>query len=326
MVMAADNFTGGRLTSPPADGPETGFDPHYLAAKKAIDDRALNRFVWTELCQALSQTTGGEPANIVEIGAGIGTMLMRIVDWGLLTGPATYLATDCDIGHLRLARSYLGAWAKKRGYTLHWPEQHRGLLRTAQAEIALVFEAVRAEEMARRTESRGTFHLVIAHAVLDLLDLPAVLPGLLSQLTNNGLAYFTCNFDGATHFLPEYPGGEEHEILSRYHASMEARRTGASRTGRRLLSLLQGPGFELLAAGSSDWVVHPRNATYTEDEVVFLHALIATVEQELAGKSGPAPSGLAVWAHTRHRQVEAGALSFLACNLDCLARRRLSPP
>ncbi len=324
--MAADKFAGGLLSSPPADGPASGFDPHYLAAKKSIDDRALNRYVWTELCQALPQITGGDPANIVEIGAGIGTMLARMVDWGLLTGPATYLATDCDAGHLRLARRYLAAWADERGHALHWPEQQRGRLSTAQAEIALVFEAVRAEEMARWTESRGTFHLLIAHAVLDLIDLPAVLPGLLSLLTGNGLAYCTCNFDGATHFLPEYPGEEEQEILRRYHASMEARLTGASRTGRRLLSLLQGPGFELLAAGSSDWIIHPRNLTYSGDEVVFLHALVATVEQELTGKSGPPPPGLAAWAHTRHQQVEAGALTFLARNLDLLARRRSSLP
>ena len=326
LTMAADKFANGLLSSPPADGPESGFDPHYLTAKKSIDDRALNRHVWTALCQALPQATGAEPAHIVEIGAGIGTMLARMVDWGLLTGPATYLATDCDIGHLRLARRYLTAWADERGYPLQWPEQQHGRLCTAQGEIALVLEAVRAEEMARRAGTRGTFHLVIAHAVLDLIDLPAVLPGLLAQLTSNGLAYCTCNFDGTTLFLPEYPGGEEQEILRRYHASMEARLTGASRTGRRLLNMLQGPGFELLAAGSSDWVIHPRNLTYFGDEVLFLHALIATVEQELAGKSGPAPPGLAAWARTRHRQVEAGALTFLARNLDLLARRRPSLP
>lgn len=324
--METDNSAGAYMVSSLADGPDSGFDPQYLAAKKSIDDRALNRYVWSELCRVLPQTIGAEPANIVDIGAGIGTMLARMVDWGLLTGPATYLATDCDEGHLRHARHYLAAWAEERGYSLHWPEQQRGRLCTAQAEIALVLEAVRAEEMARRTQSRGTFHLVIAHAVLDLIDLPAVLPGLLAQLTGNGLAYCTCNFDGATHFLPEYPGGEELEILRRYHASMEARLTGASRTGRRLLNLLQGPGFELLAAGSSDWLIHPRNGTYSVDEVVFLHALIATVEQELTGKSGPAPPGLAAWARTRHRQVEAGALTFLARNLDLLARRRPSLP
>ena len=90
--------------------------------------------------------------------------------------------------------------------------------------------------------------------------------------------------------------------------------------------MLQGPGLELVAAGSSDWLIHPRNGNYSGDEVSFLHALIAGVEQELAGKSGPAPSGLTAWASTRHQQVEAGTLTFLARNLDFLARRRSPLP
>lgn len=325
--MTTDNFVGGQLSQPVADRPETGFDPRYLTAKKSIDDRALNQFVWNELCQTLPQTTGAEPANIIEIGAGIGTMLARIVDWGLLTGPATYLATDCDAGLLQLAQGYLATWADERGYTMQWLGKQRGRLVTKHSEIALVFETVRAEEMASRIETRTTFDLIIAHAVLDLLDLPAVLPGLLAQLTNNGLAYFTCNFDGSTLFFPEYPGGEEEQdILRRYHASMEARMIGASNTGRRLLSLLQGPDLELLAAGSSDWIIHPRNGTYSGDEAVFLHALIAGVEKELAGKSGPAPAALAAWARTRNQQIEAGTLSLFVRNLDFLARRRTPLP
>ena len=305
---------------------EEGFDSCYLAAKKSIDDRALNRYVWETLCQALPQTTGIEPANILEIGAGIGTMLARLVDWGLLTGPATYLATDREGSHLRLAQRHLATWANQQGHALSWSGKERGRLRTGQSEISLVFETVSAEELARRTAPQGgAFHLLIAHAVLDLIDLPAVLPGLLAQLTPNGLAYCTCNFDGTTLFLPEYPGGEEQEFLRLYHASMEARLPGASHTGRRLLSLLQRPGLELLAAGSSDWVLHPRNSGYTKDEAFFLHALLATVERQLA-KNQPALSGLAAWGNTRHQQIEAGTLSFLASNLDLLARRHPSLP
>jgi len=300
------------------------FAGSYLAAKKSIDDRALNRLVWTELCQTLPQTTAAKPTNIMEIGAGIGTMLARMVDWGLLTGPVTYLGTDCDGAHLRQARHYLAAWADGQGYSLHWSGDQCGLLVTARAKISLLLEQVSAEELARRTHTLGTLHLIIAHAVLDLINLAAVLPGLLAQLTPNGLAYLTCNFDGSTLFLPEYPGKVEQEILGRYHASMEARLTGASHTGRRLLHFLQRPGLELLAAGSSDWVVHARNEAYSADEALFLHAIIATVEQELTGKSGPAPAGLATWARTRHRQIEAGTLSLLVRNLDFLARRR--PP
>ena len=322
--MKPDKPAGNRMPSALAGATGAGFAPRYLAAKKTIDDRALNRFVWAVLCQALPQTTGTEPVHVLEIGAGIGTMLARIVDWGLLTGPATYVATDCDGGHFRFARDYLAAWAAARGSSLSWSGEHCGRLRTAHADISLVFEEVSAETLARRAATRDTCHLLIAHAVLDLLDLSATLPGLLAQLTQNGLAYLTCNFDGETLFLPSYPGEEELEILRRYHASMEARLAGASHTGRRLLTMLQRPGLELLAAGSSDWVIHPRSGGYAEDEVFFLHALIATVAQELAGKSGPAPPGLAAWARSRHQQVEAGTLSFWARNLDFLARRQPS--
>ena len=322
MAIEPDYCPGSRMTSPPLDGAKASFDPRYLAAKKSIDDRALNRYVWTALCQTLPETTGAEPANILEIGAGIGTMLARLVEWGLLTGPATYLATDYDASHLLEARNYLANWAGEQGYTLNWSGNDSGRLRTADAEISVVFSEVSAEELARRADRKDAFQLIIAHAVLDLIDLSAVLPGLLSQLTKNGLAYLTCNFDGETLFFPEYPGGDEKEILRRYHASMEARLIGASRTGRRLLSFLQRPDLELLAAGSSDWVIHPRNKTYSNDEIVFLHSLIATVEQELTGKSGPAPAGLATWGRTRHQQVEAGTLSFLARNLDFLVRRQ----
>jgi SAM-dependent methyltransferase len=321
MSMRPDMVTGSGVSSPIMGATEEGFDPRYLAAKKSIDDRALNRYVWATLRQALPQVTGAVPPRILEIGAGIGTMLARIVDQGLLAGPATYLATDCDPGHLGSARHYLSTWAAEQGYRLSWSGKQQGRLSTANSQISVVLEAVSAEELADRTATQGSFDLVIAHAVLDLIDIPAVLPDLLAQLTPIGLAYLTCNFDGETVFLPQYQGEEEQEFLRRYHGSMETRLTGASHTGRRLLSYLQRPGLELLAAGSSDWVIHPRNAAYSDDEAFFLQAMIATVDRELAQQS-PALPGLAAWTRTRLQQIEAGSLSFLASNLDLLAQRQ----
>jgi hypothetical protein len=317
--MQQDNYLNSQNHRAVADETGSSFDPRYLAAKKTIDDRALNHHVWETLRQALPQTTCGGPANILEIGAGIGTMLERIVDRELLTGPATYVATDSDPNQLRAARQYLSQWAKERGHILSWPGEHRGRLRTAKADVFLVLELASAEELAAdRPDSPGLFHLVIAHAVLDLIDFPVLLPRLLSRLTNNGLAYCTCNFDGETVFLPECEG--EEEIIKCYHASMEARQTGASHTGRRLLTLLQRPGLELMAAGSSDWVIHPRDRCYSTDETFFLHAILTTVTRELTRKKSP-PANLDAWSRARHRQVETGELSFLARHLDLLARR-----
>ncbi len=308
-----------------ADATGTSFDPRYLSAKKSIDDRALNQSVWQMLDKTLHQIggKGNKPIHILEVGAGIGTMFARTIDQKLLSGVTTYLATDNDPGQQLAARTYLTTWAKKRGHDLSWSGQHRGQLNTAGADIALTLEHVSIEELAGKVHPAGPFHLLLAHGVLDLVDAAAVLPQLLSQLIRGGLAYCTCNFDGETVFLPENKADEE--IIRLYHGSMETRLPGASHTGRRLLSLLQNPDVDILAAGSSDWIIHPRNQQYSPDATFFLHAIIETVAAELAQKSNP-PAGLADWADLRHRQVEAGELTFLARHLDLLARRKSSLP
>jgi hypothetical protein len=319
--MPTDKFPGDSRPSPALAVTGNDFHGRYLAAKKGIDDRALNRHVWDTLRATLSRPNGRGPLKILEIGAGIGTMLTRVIDWGLLTGPATYVLSDCEKEHLMAARGYLAKWAERQGYDLSWRGGRHGLLRAAAAEVALVFAVAGAEEVAAGTDSLGRFDLLLAHAVLDLLDFPAVLPGLLRRLEEGGLAYLTCNFDGETIFLPEYDGEEETEILRLYHASMDNRRPGASRTGRRLLTFLQGSGLELLAAGSSDWLIHPRNRRYRGEETIFLQAILATVEQELAGTDGLPPLSLAAWAGRRQQQLLAGKLTFFARHLDFLARR-----
>ena len=307
---------------PMADATGKSFDPHYLAAKKSIDDRALNQYVWQTLYKSLRQMAGlaeknGEPLQIVEVGAGIGTMLARIVDRQLLTGPVSYLFIDNDPTQLQEARAYLSHWAKNNGYNLSWSGASCGQLITPETDITLCLEHTGIEELAARTCPPGPFHLLFAHAVLDLVDFTVVLPRLLARLVGNGLAYLTCNFDGETIFLPSCSADEA--ILKLYHKSMDERLAGASHTGRRLLSFLQGLNLEILAAGSSDWIIHPRNLQYFPDEVFFLHAIIETVHRELAQKNKPLAS-LTHWARLRHEQVESGELSFLARHLDLLAK------
>ena len=307
---------------PVADETGKHFDPRYLAAKKSIDDRTLNPYVWQTLSKHVRQIDGwgkknGEPLQIVEVGAGIGTMLARIGDRQLLTGPVNYLFTDSDPSQLQAARTYLSHWAKNSGHNVSWFGPDCGQLIAAGADISLHFDHTSIEALAARTCPPGPFHLLFAHAVLDLVDFTVVLPQLLTRLVKNGFAYLTCNFDGETIFLPSCSGDEE--ILTLYHKSMDQRLPGASHTGRRLLSFLQGLNLEIVAAGSSDWIVHPRNRQYTPDETFFLHAVIETVHMELAKKNKP-PASLTNWARLRHEQVESGELSFLARHLDFLTR------
>jgi len=55
----------------------------YLASKKTVDDRALNKDVIERLRAELALIPGGAP-RILECGAGLGTMIARLVDWGVI--------------------------------------------------------------------------------------------------------------------------------------------------------------------------------------------------------------------------------------------------
>ena len=63
--------------------------PHYLLSKQSVDDRALNRTV----LDSLKATLPDQPIRIIEVGAGIGTMLVRLVRWGVVT-KANYILVD----------------------------------------------------------------------------------------------------------------------------------------------------------------------------------------------------------------------------------------
>ena len=79
------------------------------------------------------------------------------------------------------------------------------------------------------------------------------------MLAPDALLYFTINFDGATILEPKIDPALDELILQQYHATMDRRivdgvRSGDSRTGRHLYHALFDAGYEVLAAGSSDWV------------------------------------------------------------------------
>ena len=82
----------------------------YLAAKKSVDDRALNRHVLAELRRLMPP---GEP-RVLEVGAGLGTMVARLLEWQVVTA-GEYTLLDVDGRLLHDARDWLAAWAVGRG-------------------------------------------------------------------------------------------------------------------------------------------------------------------------------------------------------------------
>ncbi|HJW89860.1 MAG TPA: class I SAM-dependent methyltransferase [Anaerolineales bacterium] len=291
----------------------------YLAAKKSVDDRALNRHVFESLVQALSSSTPEGPLRLLEVGAGIGTMIERLLAWGGLA-QAEYTAIDVEAANITHARGRLTTWAYENGFEVSIVGE-RLRVQAAGQEVDILLQNNDLFNFIRRARDQETWDVVIAHAFLDLIDVPATLPDLFSLIRPGGLFYFTLNFDGATIFEPPVDPPLEDLIQSLYHQTMDERLTagkpsGDSRTGRRLFVQLRAAGAHLLAAGSSDWVVFPGENGYFDDEAYFLHFIIETIGRALQGHPDLERQRFNRWITRRHEQVEQAELIYLAHQLD----------
>src|ERR1700729_1667458 len=82
----------------------------YLAAKTTVDDRALNGHVLAELRRLMP---AGAP-RVLEVGAGLGTLVARLLDWGVIA-PGEYVLLDPERGLRDQSRRWLRDWAAARG-------------------------------------------------------------------------------------------------------------------------------------------------------------------------------------------------------------------
>jgi len=296
----------------------------YLAAKKTIDDRALNRHVWNTLRQALPDATQETPLRVLEIGAGIGTMVERVLEQNLLTH-ATYTALDARADNIAEARHRMSQWAINQRFSKTAEEHNRIRLHRGAQNISLTLETIDVFDFITREQNRRTWDLLIAHAFVDLVDVPTTLPSLLSLLKPDGLFYFTIVFDGGTILQPEIDPSFDAYLERLYHQTMDSRQvdgkpSGDSQTGRHLFQHLRNAGAELLAAGSSDWVVYPGPDGYPADEAYFLHFIIDTMLTALTDHPDLIPDQLTGWIDHRHRQIENEELVYIAHQLDFLGR------
>jgi SAM-dependent methyltransferase len=286
----------------------------YLAAKTTVDDRALNRHVLAELRRLIPAGA----LRVLEAGAGLGTMAARLLDWGAVRA-GEYILLDADRQLLDHSRRWLRDWAAARGLrTDLLPDG----LQVGDLRVRLVHAELGSY---LHTAHRAPADLLIASAVLDLVDVPAILPALLRSLVPGGAYWFTINYDGETIFTPGHP--HDAQIMHAYHRDMDervryGRPAGQSRTGRHLFHHLRAAGAPALAAGSSDWVINAGpDGTYPADEAYFLRSILNTIHGALRTRHDRVdPADLAGWLTERGRQLAAGELIYIAHQLDFTGR------
>lgn len=277
----------------------------YLRAKRTVDDRALDRRLLVELRERLA---GRERLRVLEIGAGVGTMLTRFVEWEVLpVGEIEYTAVDVDAENAEAFREHLEEWAADREASV----DADGSLVTPDRRVAV--ETVVGDGVAYAERRAGEFDLVVGAALLDILDADDV-ECLVGALAPGGLYYFPITFDGATRFRPSHPA--DRAVEHRYHEHMDRKPGGSSRAGGDTLVRLRAAPGELLGVAGSDWVVRPVGDGYPGNEAFFLRYILDTVEDAL-DDIGP-PEGFPAWLSRRRAQVDAAELCYHTHQLDFL--------
>lgn len=275
----------------------------YLEAKRTIDDRSINHAVWHQLLQSIASLEGeAGRLRIAEIGAGTGTMIDRLREWG---GFASSVVGDRRIEYDAWEiNPETAAYLRKRVESS--PEIHTGTVHVGD---------VRERDTARK------FDLVIANAVLDLFAPAAVAQLMDSLLAPGGLLYASIIFDGVTLMEPTIDSALDAEVLQLYHRSM------TQGFGRRHVWALHDAGFRILQVGSSDWIIPPRREGPLEDERVLVDTILDMMERSVAeqivagGDSAITVNELGRWITTRREQLHHGSLLFEAHQIDVLLER-----
>lgn len=246
----------------------------------------------------------------------MGNMLARLLSWGVVT-QVDYCHVDAMEENVEFAANWLPKWATTAGLQVEHLGPRRLHLFDAGRDVRIELFASDVFDFIRTQPEPGD--LLVAHAFLDLLPLPASLPPLLS-LTRN-LAWLTVNFDGLTTFEPGIDAALDEKIERLYHHTMDTRPTGGdSRSGRHLYGALKAAAAEILAAGSSDWLVYPTGGRYPGDEAYFLHFILHFFEESLRNQPTLSEADLDRWLATRRAQVDHGELFYQAHQLDYLVR------
>jgi hypothetical protein len=256
-------------------------------------------------------------------------MLERVLEWGLFDH-AEYTALDAQPENLAVIPDRLSRWAERRSGSLS--KRPDGKLSIACSGRQALLEPATADlfDFIDSAKEKRSWDLLIAHAFLDLVDIPTALPLLFQLARPGGWFYFTINFDGVTLFEPQIDPELDDLVLHLYHRSMDERQVGGhpsgdSRAGRHLFANLQDAGGQVLAAGASDWVVYPGPGEYSADEAYFLHFIIHTIDLALQVRPEIEPGLLRGWVSARQAQIERQELVFLAHQLDFTGKIGIPP-
>lgn len=320
----------------------------YLQAKRSIDDRALNKDVFEEFCTALNDVQEKSRLRIVDIGAGTGAMLHRLLDRSdLFAGYSAveYTMVDVKADVLHLARKLLYDTSTEilssttRSPTLNDSSSvhHLGLVAQSQnpedviipGSPVVTVQFRQADALSFLLKHSGSFDAVIAAAFLDLISLDITVPIIRKSMDSCSKLcafYFPITFDSTTILSPlthdEKP--IHANIMQNFHESMgygvvSGRKVSRACSGRHLSEAVVNAGGIVRSEGKSVWNITPSSGAYPADERYFLECILSFIESTVSDSFQDKiiyKKLAGDFLKARRKQVENAHLCYEAHNFD----------
>ena len=298
----------------------------YLAARQVADNHALNESVFQTFEAAIQRLEGdsANPLHIVEVGGGIGTMVVRLLIRGVLRGDVNYRLIDRDPACIGAAREWLPAQLRSHGYTVTRTETEivvqGGETDATDSLKGLTLELETVDAFSTR-RTNPAVDCVIGSALFDIVSLDRAIPWIESALQPSGILYAPLTYNGRTKFMPGDP--YDRSIEREYHRHMdEVRATpGGSEAGQDLSRRIeQSDVLALEALGGSNWEI---DAGDGREQLVVIDTVLDIIESAL-GDLRDSPLNERDhdrWIARRRQELYQAELRLHASHLDLLGRK-----
>ncbi len=299
-----------------------------MAAKRTVDDRALNAHVWQRFGSAVRRMAADRSAACADAGLGGHRHNDRTALTADLLHNSEYFAIDSSAVNIDVAAERLGQRAAA------------GVVSRPVAPLgpgsgpAYVIDLAPAGTCTIRLSAADAFDYLESEAADADVLIAARLsrpggrtanPRVHQPGARSGALLYTINFDGATILEPKIDPALDELIPQQYPRQWTVESWTASDPATAAPDVTSTTPcltpVTVLAAGSSDWVVGPTRGGYPDDEAFFLHFIVDTISGALMDDPALDRAAFEKWITERHRQIDQHRLVFIAHQLDYLARR-----
>ena len=304
----------------------------YLEAKRTVDGRALDIHCLQKFRQALQSIPSSSTIRIVELGAGTGTMLRRLIrDFDkFFVNPVEFTLIDIKADALAIARRLLlncdaqldSAGMSDNSISIH----HSGVDGTIpDIELPGLLVRFKRADVFEFLRSRiAKFDAVIAASFLDLVSLDDILPIIKNCIDPSSLVraiYCPLTFNGVTIFS-SVPN--DSPILRAFHSSMGRGTAGGvdicrAYTGNYLRAALKMINGQAIAMADSNWNVVPKNGMYQNDEMYFVQCIlqfVASTSKDELSRFGVTANDVDEFMKDSLNSLRQKTLSYSAHNVD----------